>query len=50
MPGIGAPRPDVADGLRIAPVGNYRILYMEENGGADVLRVIHGARDRANWL
>ena len=50
MPGIGAPRSDIAEGLRITPVGNYIVLCLEENGGADILRVIHGARDQANWL
>ena len=50
MPGIGAPRPEVAPGLRILPVGSYLILYVEVDGDADVLRVVHGARDQANWL
>ncbi len=50
MPGIGAPRPEVAAGLRILPVGNYLILYVETKDGVDVLRVIHGARDQGNWV
>jgi toxin ParE1/3/4 len=50
MPGIGAPRPEVTQGLRILPVGNYLILYIETGDGADVLRVIHGARDQGNWV
>jgi toxin ParE1/3/4 len=50
MPGIGAARPEVAKGLRILPVGNYLILYVEADTGIDVLRVIHGARDQGNWM
>ena len=49
MPGIGAPRPEVAKGLRIVPAGSYFILYVEADGDAHILRVIHGARDQANW-
>ncbi len=50
MPGIGAPRPEFAEGLRIAPLGKYLVLYIEAAGHADILRVIHGARDPDNWL
>ncbi len=50
MPGIGAPRPEVTAGLRILPVGNYLILYVQTETGVDVLRVIHGARDQGNWM
>jgi toxin ParE1/3/4 len=50
MPGIGAPRPEVAQGLRVLPVGNYLILYVEMESGVDILRVIHGARDQGNLV
>jgi toxin ParE1/3/4 len=50
MSGIGAPRPEVTQGLRVLPVGNYLILYVESDDGVDVLRVIHGARDQGNWV
>jgi toxin ParE1/3/4 len=44
MPGIGAARFDVRPGLRMLPVGNYLILYREVDDGAEIVRIIHGAR------
>ena len=44
MPGLGVARPDVRPGLRLLPAGNYLILYEQIDGGADIIRVLHGAR------
>lgn len=44
MPGIGVARPDIRPELRTFPVGNYLILYRQIEGGAEIVRVIHGAR------
>ena len=44
MPGIGAARPEVRPGLRMMPIGAYLILYEATLGGADIVRVVHGAR------
>jgi toxin ParE1/3/4 len=44
MPGMGVARPDVRPDLRLFPVGNYLILYREIDTGAEIVRVIHGAR------
>lgn len=44
MPRIGVARPEVSPGLRMFPVGNYLILYREVDGGADIVRVVAGAR------
>jgi toxin ParE1/3/4 len=44
MPGRGVSRFDVQPGLRMFPVGNYLILYQEIDGGAEIVRVIRGAR------
>ena len=44
MPGMGAARFDVRHGLRMFPVGNYLILYQQTDDGAEIVRVIHGAR------
>ncbi|MGE0241060.1 MAG: type II toxin-antitoxin system RelE/ParE family toxin [Parvibaculaceae bacterium] len=44
MPGMGVARFDVRSGLRMLPVGNYLILYQEIDAGAEIVRVIHGAR------
>ena len=44
MPGLGVARPDVRPGLRMLPFGNYLILYEEIAGRAEIVRVLHGAR------
>ncbi|TGQ85717.1 type II toxin-antitoxin system RelE/ParE family toxin [Mesorhizobium sp. M8A.F.Ca.ET.208.01.1.1] len=44
MPGIGIARPEVRPGLRTFPAGNYLILYRQTDDGAEIVRVIHGAR------
>ena len=49
-PGIGPLRPDIADGLRYFPVGNYLILYREIHQGAEIVRYVHGGRDPDNLL
>ncbi len=43
-PGMGVARPDVRPELRLFPFGKYLILYREVDGGAEIVRVIHGAR------
>lgn len=45
MPGIGTDRAELRSGVRSYPVGNYLIFYRVIDGGIEVLRVIHGARD-----
>ena len=42
---IGRPRPELADGLRSFPVGNYLIFYTAAADGIDVARIIYGGRD-----
>ncbi|HMN87717.1 MAG TPA: type II toxin-antitoxin system RelE/ParE family toxin [Bauldia sp.] len=44
MPGMGVARPDVRPDLRTLSAGNYLILYREVEGGAEIVRVVHGAR------
>lgn len=44
MPGLGTTRTDIRTGLRSFAVGNYLILYQEIDEGAEIVRVIHGAR------
>src|SRR6516165_7775081 len=46
----GAPRmarlyPELLEGLRGFPVGDYVIFYQEAAQGIEVVRVLHGARD-----
>lgn len=45
QPSMGQARPDLAEGVRHSPLGNYLILYRPSESEIDVLRVIHGARD-----
>ena len=44
MPGMGVARPEVRADLRTFPVGNYLVLYRQIEGGAGIVRVVHGAR------
>lgn len=50
MPGLGVARPEVRADLRTLVVGNYLILYREISGGAEIVRVIHGARQWQDLL
>ncbi len=44
MPGAGGARPDLGKNVRTWAVGNYLLLYRPIEGGIELLRVIHGAR------
>ena len=44
-PRIGRDRPELNEGLRSFPVGNYLIFYRVWAGEVAIARVIHGARD-----
>lgn len=50
MPGIGIARPKVRPELRSLPVGNYLILYRQIDEGAEIVRVVHGARQWEDLL
>ena len=45
-PGLGTRRPEFPGDVRSFPVGNYVIYYRPRENGIEVLRVIHGARER----
>jgi toxin ParE1/3/4 len=45
MPGLGRNRPDLAEDLKSFPTGNHVIFYRVVDGGIQILRVLHGARD-----
>jgi len=47
-PLIGPARPDIARELRYHPVGNHLLLYRVIQGGIEIVRVVHGARDLLN--
>lgn len=40
----------IAPGLRSFPVGKYLIFYRLIDGGLEIVRVLHGARDIENLL
>ena len=44
-PLMGPARPDIARELRYHPVGNHLLLYRVIQGGIEIVRVVHGARD-----
>ena len=49
QPLIGEARPDLAANLREVPVGNYVIFYRPLADGIEVVRVLHAARNVANF-
>lgn len=44
-PRLGRPRPEIAPDARAWIVGRYLVLYQEQDGGIEVVRVVHGARE-----
>jgi toxin ParE1/3/4 len=42
---MGRSREDLSPRLRSFPVANYVIFYRPMDGGVEVVRVLHGARD-----
>ena len=44
-PEMGPSRDDIRPGMRIVPAGNYLIFYRLIGRDAEVVRVLHGARD-----
>ena len=47
-PELGPARPDIRPGLRYFVVERYVVLYRAIEGGVEVVRVVHGARDLFN--
>lgn len=45
LPGVGRARDELMPGVRSFAVGSYVLFYREANGGIELLRVLHGARD-----
>lgn len=50
QPGLGTARPEVRPDLRSFAVGNYLVLYRAVEGGAEIVRVLHGARQWQDLL
>lgn len=44
-PGIGSLRPEIADGVRSAAIGNYVLFYTHTDTRLTILRLLHGARN-----
>lgn len=44
-PMIGRSEEEYSQGLRCFPVGNYLIFYRPIEGGIELVRLLHGARD-----
>ena len=49
-PGIGSSQEQYRPGLRCFPVGNYIVFYRTIDGGIEVYRVLHGARQLEDLL
>jgi toxin ParE1/3/4 len=45
---IGQQRPDLKPDLRSISHGNYVVLFYPAKGGAEIVGVVHGARDIDN--
>lgn len=45
QPGIGAPRPELCDGVRMLPHGRYLVFYRVDDDVVLIVRVLHSARD-----
>ena len=45
QPSIGRERSEFAPGLRSLPLSPYVIFYRPMDGGIEIVRVLHGARD-----
>ena len=45
QPMMGRAREELESGLRSFPFGRYVVFYMPIDGGIDIVRVLHGARD-----
>ena len=45
QPMMGRARDELAPGVRSFPFGRYVVFYVPRDGGIDVVRVLHGARD-----
>ena len=50
MPEMGAPRFDVRPGMRLMPFGNYLILFQAIDDTAEIVRIVHGAREWEDLL
>lgn len=50
LPGMGVARPEVRPYLRTFTIGNYLILYQQVDHDAEIIRVIHGARQWQDLL
>ena len=45
QPMMGRARDELEPGVRSFPFGRYVVFYLPLDGGIDVVRVLHGARD-----
>ncbi len=42
---LGKSVEELAPNLRFVPLGNYLIFYRPTDGGIEIVRLLHGARD-----
>ena len=49
-PGISQARREIRDGVRTWPVGAYLVMHRQIEGGVEIVRVVHGAREIDNFF
>lgn len=50
FPKSGQRRPEIDENARALVYGDYLILYRVANDSVDIIRIVHGARDRTALL
>ncbi len=45
FPTMGRQRPELGNGIRSFPIGNYMVFYRLIDDGIELIRVLHGARN-----
>ncbi|MFY8095182.1 MAG: type II toxin-antitoxin system RelE/ParE family toxin [Niveispirillum sp.] len=45
FPGLGRPRPELREKIRVLPVDSYLLIYLPMPNGILISRILHAARD-----
>jgi toxin ParE1/3/4 len=50
FPSMGRQRPELGEGIRSLPIGNYMVFYRPVDDGIELIRVLHGSRNARRQL
>jgi toxin ParE1/3/4 len=50
FPTMGRQRPELGNGIRSLPIGDYMVFYRSIEDGIELIRVLHGARNARKLL